>query len=62
MFYSKDSVKYTKLKIGYTHLTHSYLLKGENPPLCIGCNKNLTIKHILTECIEFEEQKEKHFK
>ena len=58
----KERVKYTRLKIGHTHLTHSYLLKGENQPQCIGCNKNLTIKHILTECIEFKEQKEKHFK
>ena len=59
----KERVKYTRLKIGHTHLTHySYLLKAENQPQCIGCNKNLTIKHILTECIEFKEQKEKHFK
>ena len=55
----RDGVKYTRLKLGHTHLTHSYLLKGEPPPFCVGCDKNLTIKHILTECVEFTEQREK---
>ena len=58
----KENVIYTRIKIGHTQLTHSFLLKEENPPFCIRCNKNLTIKHILTECIEFKNQKEKLFK
>ena len=55
----RDGVKYTRLKIGHTHLTHSFLLKGEPPPLCVGCDKSFTIKHILTECVEFREQRER---
>ena len=31
----RDNVKYTRLKIGHTHLTHSFLVKEENPPLYV---------------------------
>ena len=58
----RDGVKYTRLKIGHTHLTHSFLLKGEPPPFCVGCHKNLTIRHVLTECVEFHEEREKFFR
>ena len=36
-----------------TRLTHSYLLKREDKPQCIGCATQLTIKHFLLECIDF---------
>ena len=26
-------------------ITHSFLLKGEEPPMCISCDEHLTIKH-----------------
>ena len=58
----RDGVKYTRLKLGHSHLTHSFLLKGEPPPLCVGCDKCFTIKHILTECVEFTEQREKYLR
>ena len=60
------------------HNRYSYLLipqkgKGHELPIVISSKekthlcaldaiKNLTIKHILTECIEFKEQKEKYLK
>ena len=37
-------------------LTHSLiLLKGEPPPECIPCNCPLTIKHLLIECVDFND-------
>ena len=48
--------------MGHTHLTHSFLLKGESPPFCVGCDKGFTIKHILTECVEFREQRERYLR
>ena len=42
-------------------ITHSFLLKGEEPPMCIGCDKRLTIKHILLTCSDFIEIRESHF-
>ena len=46
---SKDNAIVTRLRIGYTNLTHSYLIKNENPPVC-NCNSILTVNHIFDEC------------
>ena len=34
-------------------MTHSYLLKREDKPQCIGCDTQLTVKHFLLDCIDF---------
>ena len=57
-----SNVKFTRIKIGHTNLTHSFLLKGETAPICNKCNKTLTIKHIFTECKKFEEKRDKILK
>ena len=43
------------------HLTHCFLLKGEDPPQCIACDCQLTVKHILFECVDFIESRNRHF-
>ena len=58
----RESSIYTRLKIGHTHLTHCYLLKGEpDPPFCIGCNEIVTVKHLLTDCIDYSHIREKYY-
>ena len=36
-----------------TYTTHMYLLAGEDPPVCISCQENLTVEHILIHCAEY---------
>ena len=48
-------------EISRSFITHSFLLKGEEPPVCIGCDKHLTIEHILFTCSAFIEMRESHF-
>ena len=43
----KEETVMARLHIGHSFITHSFLLKGEEPPVCIGCDQHLTIKHIL---------------
>ena len=50
-----------RLHIGHSFITHSFLLKGEEPPMCIACDKRLTIEHILLTCSDFIEMRESHF-
>ena len=45
----------------FFYYTHSFLLKGEESPKCIGCDKRLTIEHILLTCSDFIEIRESHF-
>ena len=39
--------------LGHTRVTHSYLLKGEEQPQCVGCNAPFTVRHFLLECGDF---------
>ena len=57
----KEETVMAPLHIGHSFLTHSFLLKGEEPPMCIGCDKRLTIEHILLTCSDFIETRESHF-
>ena len=49
-----DNIKWcktlTRLRIGHTHLTHSFLIERGEPPECEDCVEPLTIEHILTTC------------
>ena len=58
----KDCVKFTRLKIGHTSLTHRFLLAGEESPECVSCNCKLTIRHLLLECIEFSNVRQKYYR
>ena len=46
----KEEVVLCRLRIGHTYFTHSFLLKGEDPPECIACQEPYTVKHILLDC------------
>jgi len=49
-----EEVALTRIRIGHTHATHSFLLNNEEPPSCLGCGEHLTVLHILTECPALE--------
>ena len=49
----REDVVITRLRIGHTRFTHSYILNREEQPFCIACNQHITVKHILTDCIDF---------
>ena len=49
----KEETVMARLHIGHSFITHSFLLKGEEPPVCIGCDKSLTIEHYFTYLFGF---------
>jgi len=55
------SITLNRLRIGHTRLTHSYLLSGEDIPECGTCQCPLTVKHILIECVDLNDVRNKHF-
>ena len=50
-----------RLRIGHTRLTHSFLLSGDDLPECGTCQCSLTVKHILVECVDLNNVRNKHF-
>ena len=35
-----------RLHIGHSYLTHSFILRKENAPVCVACNAGITVKHL----------------
>jgi len=60
-FCRRDVVIINRLRIGHTRLTHSYLLAGGDQPECVTCQCPLTVKHILIECTDFRDIRNKYF-
>ena len=52
----------SRLRIGHTWITHTYLLKGEEAPQCAQCFTNLTVQHILLECANLAPTRDRFFK
>ena len=46
----REEVVIAKIRIGHTYITHSHILKGEDPPECVSCNELFTVKHFMTTC------------
>ena len=40
---------------------HSFIFKKEEPPVCVVCRTIITIKHILKECADLLEVRQKYF-
>lgn len=49
----KNEIALTRLRIGHSNITNSYIWKKEHPPVCETCNTQLTVKHILIDCTKF---------
>ena len=41
-----------RLHIDHSYLTHSFILRKEEAPVCVACNAVITVKHILIECAD----------
>ena len=57
----KENTVLNRLHIGHSYLTHSFILRKEEAPVCVACDVELTVKHILTECADLLEIRKKYF-
>ena len=55
----RNEVILTRLRIGHSKLTHGHLMctPHNSAPMCEQCNTQLTIKHILSECPKYLNQR-----
>ena len=47
----------TRLRIGHTRVTHSFLFEGATPPVCEHCQMQLSVEHILIHCTHLQEKR-----
>ena len=58
----REQVVISRLRIGHTRITHSFILKQESQPQCSTCQTTCTVKHILIECRTFAVIRKRFFK
>ena len=54
-----EEIKITWLRLGPTRLTHSFIFEKTDPPLCDTCNKTMTVKHLIIECVKYSDQRKR---
>ena len=47
-----------RLRIGHTFITHGYLMEKSERPICEMCNTTITIRHILLECPQYNNNRQ----
>ena len=58
-----EEIILSRIRLGHTNLTHSYLMENINPPICHFCNNStLSILHIFTQCPQLEQSRRHHFR
>ena len=57
----REEVVLTRLRIGYTRITHSWLLNRDEQPNCTECDVPFTVKHFLLDCFDFQEARRSFF-
>ena len=57
----RDEIIIHGLRIGYTFLTHGYLLERDSPPQCSACQTQLTVEHVLLYCPTCNAIRANHF-
>ena len=48
----KEEVVLSRLRIGHTYFSHSYILRREDPPECTACQEIYFVRHVLIDCID----------
>ncbi|XP_074028321.1 uncharacterized protein [Leptinotarsa decemlineata] len=53
----KLQVIQSRLRLGHTRLTHEYILNDNNPPTCEVCVCAISVKHILSDCASYNNER-----
>ena len=60
-----EAVKFTRLRIGHSYLTHSHYFQREedrrDAPYCHECDRIMSVKHILLDCGRFYNERRQIF-
>ena len=58
----RKEVVLTRLRIGRTQNTHSWLLTRDKQPNCTKCDVPFRARHFLLDCLDFQQERRSFFK
>jgi len=53
----KEDTVLNRLRTGHTRITHGFLMAKEEPPSCQTCGTLLTVKHLIADCLMFNQER-----
>lgn len=56
----KEDTVLNRLRSGHTRITHGFLMAREEPPICQTCGTLLTVKHLIADCLMFNQERAEH--
>ena len=56
-----EEIKFTRIRLGHAKITHSFILKNEDPTICTTCHVRISVLHILLICPRFHQERIKYF-
>ena len=57
----KEDAVLNRFYTGHSYLTHSFILRKEEAPVCVACNAVITVIHILIERADLFEIRKTYF-
>ena len=57
----REEVVIARLRLGHTLVTHRHLFARDPTPSCLSFNQPTTILHLLDDCLDYKEQRQKIF-
>ncbi|XP_043252544.1 uncharacterized protein LOC122397459 [Colletes gigas] len=56
----KEQTAITRIRIGHSKISHSYILSKEPIPICEHCNTTITTDHLILDCQKYNILRRKH--
>jgi hypothetical protein len=56
----KEDTVLNRLRTGHTRITHGFLMAKEEPPSCQTRGTLLTVKHLIADCLRFNQKRAEH--
>ena len=53
----REEIILSRMRLGHTKLPHSYIIDQDIRPECDTCDRALTVRHLLTYCTKYDEQR-----
>ena len=57
----REQIVLTRARIGHAYLTQGYLLRQEDPPVCVSCAQPLSVEHILIQCVDLADVRQRFY-
>jgi hypothetical protein len=53
-------VAVSRLRVGYTNITHGYKIRDELKPHCDECDHEVTVEHLIWQCAAYNSQRRRN--